>query len=542
MTAFVHPRRLVARRALLAVACSAVGMFLVASQVRFWIAMSSRSGLFRPSAVAAVHDDDDVVSSIEPSLPRSTSSRTDRSRTSISQNASHKQKGRAQTTSWWDPRDDSRWSDGAFPVPHVDNQSSWRSVRLTVPQWAHAVKYLWNKVIVSVAGALTDAVPQWRPHPHDEWEQTFSIYDINDACHLGIGERHVGQATFDRLEAIRSHFEHRRMLPIVYIEMDLLKGFIDVILPEYERRMSEQDMERQMRQQETHSADVNDTVTVVSQRRYPPLVMLTQCRDPGPRLFYVRATAGNDLEDRVKRFDDSFDSPVIHRWFMANCDRDHAKVECMPLGFAFHDSLSRVHPATMSNRILLASKTAKPNVERKTYVFVDGWTESNPLRPALRRELSVIAAKNPGLVLFSPGRQPVDQTYSAYQQAAFVASPPGTGLDCYRTIEIIALGAIPILLNVSRYRARCFPNFPSEFPVRAYQSEVRNFAHLPVVFAEDYSGRTLTENQLAAWQIQVKKRLLSGEYDLRRITNVFWMNRMRRTAAKGYDAWVAAST
>ena len=75
MTAFVHPRRLVARRALLAVACSAVGMFLVASQVRFWIAMSSRSGLFRPSAVAAVHDDDDVVSSIEPSLPRSTSSR-----------------------------------------------------------------------------------------------------------------------------------------------------------------------------------------------------------------------------------------------------------------------------------------------------------------------------------------------------------------------------------------------------------------------------------------------------------------------------------
>ena len=532
--AFVHPRwRLMA--GLLIVACVAIA----SRQENFFI---------RPSAAVA------VAGAAAAAIKSTTSGHHD-GLMSISQNASrkyesatelqHSSRDAAQTA---DPRGESRWSDadGAFPVPHVDNQSSWRSVRLTVPQWAHAVKYLWNKLIVRLAGGLTDDVPLWRPHSDDEWEPTFSIYDINVACPYGVRQSPVGRATFDRLEAIRSRFEHRRMLPIVYIELELLKGFIDVILPEYERRMlSEQDMERQMRQEEIYSADVNDTATVVGsrrRRRYPPLVILTQCHDPGPRLFYVRATAGEDLEDRVKRFDDSFDSPVIHRWFMANCDRDHAKVECMPLGFAFHDSLSRVHPATMSNRMLLASKTAKPNVERKKYVFVDGWTESNIMRPALRRELGAVAAKHPELVVFAPNRQPVDQMYLAYQQAGFVASPPGVGLDCHRTIEAIAFGAIPILLNLSRYRARCFPHFPSEFPARAYQSEERNFAHLPVVFVDDYSSRTLSENQLAAWQIQVEKRRLSGEFNLRRITNVFWMNRMRRTAAEGYDAWVAAST
>ena len=537
---------------------------------------TTASGGIVPSPTSQTQTFEPVVTVPPVSTLDNTTSCSSRQQPPLSEDADSLDFGSVQSTE----ERSTGWSeaDGALPVPRVEDPSSWRSsVRLTAPQWAHAIKYLWSKVIVSLAGALTHQVPRAVPHPLDGLEPTYSIYDVYDACHLGIWEtRLVREATFDRLEAIRLRFARRRMLPIVYIEMHLLKPFIDTIVPEYERRMKLTAEQEDLRAQTVDNASAwsrfdvtapsnfsystpssesggstssttrmpatstsSSTLRprIVRRRQYPPLVILTHCRDPGPRFVY-RSTSNAEAEPRAKRFHDSLDSPVIHRWFMTNCDQVHPKVECMPLGFAFHDSLEHnIHPATQANRILFASRMAKSNLERRPlHVFLDGWSDhTNPFRKSIRDHLRAAGGHQ---FEFAAGRRSVDETFAAYQRAAFVLAPPGGGIDCHRVAESIVLGAIPILWNASRYRQRHEAEVEPHFPAAEFQSEERNFDKLPVVFADDYRSDSLTTSQLEIWQQDVERRRRAGGYDLRRLTNVFWMKRLFQVASKGHKQWL----
>ena len=77
-------------------------------------------------------------------------------------------------------------------------------------------------------------------------------------------------------------------------------------------------------------------------------------------------------------------------------------------------------------------------------------------------------------------RQQIWQLYAQYE---FVVSPPGNGLDCHRTWEVLALGSIPIVMT-SRFDAL--------------------FAQLPVIIVSDW--HELETADLGGWIEQVRTR------------------------------------
>lgn len=88
--------------------------------------------------------------------------------------------------------------------------------------------------------------------------------------------------------------------------------------------------------------------------------------------------------------------------------------------------------------------------------------------------------------------------YSEIAGHKFALSPEGNGIDCYRTWEILYLGAIPIVM--------------ASQPMSA-------FSDLPILFTEDYSE--LTEEYLEQrWQ-----EMASRSYEIDRMLKSWYMNR-----------------
>ena len=450
-----------------------------------------------------------------------------------------------------------------LPIPHVSNKSSWGSVRLTAPQWAHGITYLWSKVIVALAapiiaeddGLITAAATE--PNPLGPYEEvTFSLPELSSQCTTSVvrnGTLDV-ERTMNRLAAINQRFARRRRLPVVYVETVAVKAFVDTVLPEYERQMAlsargrrgnrpppppprsriAAEEKHQRADGDHHAAgrQMSNETTHAPQHLLilSPMVILTHCRDAGIRQQYRSQTAGGSGVGLNK----AMASPAIYRWYASNCDVSHPKVQCMPLGFAFHDTLAKEgeHPAVTADKITNAYLAAPSNRDRRPLsARVDDWNErNNPLRRDIWQQLTL---HREFVTVFSPafGRRNFSHLLAGYAAAAFVLSPPGNGFDCHRTWEAIAMGVIPILWNASAYRtAQVGAAAAVEF-----EGEMRVYDSFPVVAVNNYSDITMAK--LREWQTTVRDERhnrFDGFAD-ERITNVFWMHRIYGDARRGFD-------
>ena len=89
--------------------------------------------------------------------------------------------------------------------------------------------------------------------------------------------------------------------------------------------------------------------------------------------------------------------------------------------------------------------------------------------------------------------------YLHIARSKFVLSPPGTGIDCYRTWEALYLGSIPIILNTTIN------------PI---------FQQLPVFIVNNYEDLTL---ELLAG---VYENMTRQSYDYRRLYKGYWQNQI----------------
>ena len=90
----------------------------------------------------------------------------------------------------------------------------------------------------------------------------------------------------------------------------------------------------------------------------------------------------------------------------------------------------------------------------------------------------------------------------------FVISPPGTGLDCFRTWEALALGAIPIKMR-------------STFD--------RTFAKLPVLLVD--SMRDVNASMLHARYLEFQLR--AEKFDFTRLTAEYWRDMVMHVVKTG---------
>lgn len=139
------------------------------------------------------------------------------------------------------------------------------------------------------------------------------------------------------------------------------------------------------------------------------------------------------------------DEKLVH-WFAQNCLIEHEKLTPLPIGL--ENKWYFLHGIPSYFR-----KAAQREVLKKPKIFCSFTVNTNPAerKPALE-ELSKHASVEMGTGW--PGSLEYIRTL---QQYAFVASPPGNGIDCHRTWEALYLRVVPIVKRspLTEYFASC---------------------------------------------------------------------------------------
>ena len=170
-----------------------------------------------------------------------------------------------------------------------------------------------------------------------------------------------------------------------------------------------------------------------------------------PRIFqpYVLVTHNSDWavpsEPRIgAQLDAYLDSPMILAWYTVNPSRLHPKLVPLPLGLqnAFYGSPEPNSPLTDYMAVL---PDAPPllAVERNILLFIghEGHTNNST-----RLDWAVVY---PEMWAYTDTRPLTHiQFLSLLQRSRFVLSPGGQGDDCHRTWEALAMGAVPVVLNL----------------------------------------------------------------------------------------------
>lgn len=143
------------------------------------------------------------------------------------------------------------------------------------------------------------------------------------------------------------------------------------------------------------------------------------------------------------------DSRIIH-WFVQNYTEEHEKITSIPIGIDYHsmmtenthlgDMISCENQEFILNEIIAQSK---PFHERFIKCYANFQFAMNT-RFAYDRHDAMFNI-DPTLVFYEPKRLERKETWFNQSNYAFVLSPHGNGLDCYRTWESLMLGCIPIV-------------------------------------------------------------------------------------------------
>lgn len=153
---------------------------------------------------------------------------------------------------------------------------------------------------------------------------------------------------------------------------------------------------------------------------------------------FILITHSSDLSIPGKYAPFLNDNKII-AWFGQNLDAyKHQKLHPIPIGLNLEQSgKSELIDQAKEQAIGMA-------LERKYLLYVNFSIGTNP---NVRRKPFEMFSKQP--YAFTPSSREFVDYLQDLSQAKFVLSPPGGGLDCYRTWEALYMGAIPIVKSSS---------------------------------------------------------------------------------------------
>ena len=204
--------------------------------------------------------------------------------------------------------------------------------------------------------------------------------------------------------------------------------------------------------------------------------------------------------------DNLFAEGVIQHWFTQNCDLpDHPRVTPIPLGIDFHsrhvkpDFVEEKKSPSAQNTDLLLLADGQHGYDvwqsKRPELFVD-IQHSLGTNPSDRME-SLEAARTLNSSFMCPSRMKRWDYWELMRQFRFVLSPLGKGIDCHRTWEALALGAVPIVKR---------------------SSISQMFDGLPVWFVDSYSE--ITDTKLAEYGTKSE----CSRAAMYKLTLEFWQN------------------
>lgn len=167
---------------------------------------------------------------------------------------------------------------------------------------------------------------------------------------------------------------------------------------------------------------------------------------------FTLITGDSDLSVSLATMGKSLEYLLQHKylvnWFAQNRDFYHPRLHSLPIGLDYHSLWydpklwggGSILPSTQECLIRKANLNSPTWEKRRLLAYCD-WIFS--INHGKRKECKELL--DPKLCYYPEFRLSRDKTWETQTNYAFVASPSGNGIDCHRTWEAIALGAVPII-------------------------------------------------------------------------------------------------
>lgn len=206
-------------------------------------------------------------------------------------------------------------------------------------------------------------------------------------------------------------------------------------------------------------------------------------------------------------------NPYLQKWFIQNTQMEHNdKIVQMPIGLDFHTiSEGKDHIWQLPNEkrrpvdqelilqdIINNIQINNTFLNREPKIYVN-FTVSNDRFNQRQDSLNKI---DKNLLVINQTFTPRTKNWNLMTKYAFVLSPAGVGLDCYRTWESLCLGCIPIV-NAPKFG--------------------KLFEDLPVLMVTDWSD--ITEELLQKTLATFSERMFN--YD--KLTLGYWTELIKKT-------------
>lgn len=142
--------------------------------------------------------------------------------------------------------------------------------------------------------------------------------------------------------------------------------------------------------------------------------------------------------------------PNLLAWFTTNAVRDYPKLHAIPLGIDYHRVRIQPDPkfapieSPVMQEAYILDLAQQPFYERDIKIYVNFLHAQRGKYGSTERSLAIEQIPKE-LIVSESTFIPRKHSWKKMLQYAFVLSPAGNGLDCHRTWEALALGAIPIV-------------------------------------------------------------------------------------------------
>lgn len=216
---------------------------------------------------------------------------------------------------------------------------------------------------------------------------------------------------------------------------------------------------------------------------------------------YILITHNSDIGAPGK-FISFLESPKLIAWFCENCNTTirHPKLYPIPIGTCNGHSMKEVRHFTYEEATAmreLSKSTPKDILLYMNFYLWDGLPS---------RQSVYDLFKNKSFCFYRPHTS-MQEYFKDLARCKFVLSPPGMGMDCYRTWEALLMGAIPIVLSNTLN------------PL---------YEDLPVLIINDW--RDITPEFLEAKY----KEMASKQYKMEKILLPYWSNLMNEVQCNYY--------
>ena len=140
-------------------------------------------------------------------------------------------------------------------------------------------------------------------------------------------------------------------------------------------------------------------------------------------------------------------SPLLLGWWAQNNLIDHPLMHPLPIGIDLHSGWDSTWPNTTLDRWRAYERVrdaAAPRGRRPVRLFMERFSIAHGSNYNERKDAWSRCAASAEV---QGARMPKLQMLETYARAQFVLSPRGNGVDCHRTWDVLAVGAIPVVLR-----------------------------------------------------------------------------------------------